>query len=184
MINPAKPERMETMKYCKTCQRLYGDEHSRCEQCGKALLPEWEEGAPVCIATADGFEVMRIESALGDAGIPCVHRPVKKNPGGSIITGNATGMVDVCVPYAALPDAVDVLIGIGALEPGSELAELAGQVQQGEGQAEGERFAELDPKKRTLWRVVSVVVLIALIFGVVFLTDTIIALIKQLVSGQ
>ena len=161
------------MKYCKKCKRMYKDNEEKCPECKKPLVEITDSNTPVYLMSATGFELQRVMSALEDAGIPSNNFRNAKSVSADAITGFDTAEYYIAVPYSAYEKAYDVCIGIGAIK--DDEAEILD-----ENLPEIEEFEDMPSGKRTAVRIISVIMLIILFGGVIYLTDFIMQLIKGL----
>ncbi len=150
---------------CRFCKEPVDEHTERCPKCG-APQKEWQEDAPVlAIQAEDDLEADRIEAALKDSGIPVSRQYTGPNSFLKTVTGNSSGAVNLYVPKEQEEQAVEVLIGIGALE---------NREPQGEetlNQPEGPRM-----RGKSIAATVLLLLLVAL---VVFSVDGIMAVVKQ-----
>lgn len=102
------------MKYCSHCCTLF-ERGVVCPDCKRELKKEIKETDPVTVIRADGFERERIVAALRDNGVPCIEQFDKRERSADAITGKLAAKVKIEVPYAALKQARDILVGIGAV---------------------------------------------------------------------
>lgn len=196
------------MKYCAHCGTLY-ERGAVCPDCGRELKKEMNQNDPVTVVRADGFERERIVAALRDNGVPCVERFDKKERSADAVTGKLAAKVKIQVPYAALEQAKDILVGIGAVKPDGEEAleqesmpsgasensirafEYSHTPQQDVQQRKKGKKNKKEPKpepeweemsrtKRNVVRIVSAILFIIVIALVIFGTDFITGIVKEL----
>lgn len=174
------------MKYCSKCRLIYPESREKC-RCGRTLkqYEALREDTPVCVARASGFEKDRITGALTDAGVPYSETPLHEKDVNEIVTGHGNIPWELCVPYASLEKAKEVLYGIGAQVEGEALEEEpeTGEEMQEKCPKENEsakenssQWEEMSNKKRWFWRIVSMILFFLLVWGVVSATDWIMAL--------
>ncbi len=155
------------MKYCLKCNHLHNDTDISCSYCNGSLTEITEENTPVFLISASDFELERIKAALKDSGIPC---DCKKNPKYNPAvksTDSDNGNTNILIPYSAYEKAYDVCVGIGA-------------IKDDEMQGIDEEFEEMSSAKRTTVRVISAILFILVVALVVYGTDAIMAIIKNL----
>ena len=150
------------MKYCPSCQRIIEGDREYCPICSRLLQNELKDNAPVFLISCGGFEKERIEAALEDQAIPYSEKMPKKERSAKIVTGDRNYQVNLFVPYSALETAKEILVGIGAEVP-KEGTETPRKPQN----AMEEEFDEMSRGKRMLWRIISIVLFIAIVFGLV-----------------
>lgn len=102
------------MKYCSHCCTLF-ERGAICPDCKRELRKEIKDNDPVTVIRADGFERERIVAALRDNGVPCIEQFDKRERSADAVTGKLTAKVKIEVPFAALEQARDILVGIGAV---------------------------------------------------------------------
>lgn len=196
------------MKYCPHCCTLF-KRGAVCPECKRELKKEIRESDPVTVVKADGFERERIVAALRDNGVPCVEQFDRKERSADAVTGKLAARVKIQVPYAALEQAKDILIGIGALAPGADDAERESMPEgaedhsakayqyshapkQGTQQRKGKKkkrkkepapepqWEEMPRLKRNIVRIVSAILFIIVVALVIFGTDLLTGFIKGL----
>lgn len=196
------------MKYCSHCCTLF-EKGAVCPDCKRELKKEIKDGDPVTVIKADGFERERITAALRDNGVPCVEQFDRKERSADAVTGKLAARVKIQVPYGALEQAKDILIGIGALTPHEDSEESGNMPEgaeertvkayqyshapkQGTQQRKGKRekrkkepkpepqWEEMPRAKRNLVRVLSAILFIIVVALVIFGTDLITGFIKEL----
>lgn len=167
------------MLYCARCQSLCEEERSVCPNCkGKKLRPP-EENDPVFFITAGKMDAGRISAALSEQGIPFETRvsgPESSAPAVCLGTAPASA-ARFFVPYGALEKSRQILESIGIFDEAGEVSypENADNVSD----MEKEDSSEMGPIKRFVWRVVSVILFILLIWAVVAATDGVIGLVEK-----
>lgn len=172
----------KAMKYCNKCKRIYNDEDITCESCkGKSKLLSIEDNnTPVNLLTAEGFELKRIQSALGDAGIPNDAALCEHNYSVNAVTGYDCSKYNVLVPFSAYEQAYDVCVGIGAIKLDNEQIVDDESITDNGAKSNEEQFEPMSRAKRTTVRVVTALLFLGLVALAVFGTDFIINLIKGL----
>ena len=165
------------MKYCKICKRIHNDDAVQCENCKKSKFDTVSGDTPVYIASASGFELQRIETALKDNNVPCTTVAQKKNYSASVVTGTDYAEYDILVPYSLYEKAYDVCVGIGAIaDDESQILDENGNPVE----IDNEMLEEMSDPKRTVIRVLSVIFLLLIISGVVLGTDFIMKFLMNL----
>ncbi len=190
------------MKYCKRCGTLY-QKGAICSDCKKPLVKEIDNNEPVYIISAYGFERSRIVAALEDNNIPCIEKKAKKENSSEDLTGKANNKVRISVPYCAYEQAVDILIGIGAIKTDSQIIdddtdistldieenhtpqneEKTYTIDRNNKNNEEEDSEEMSPKKRLAVRIISALAFILLAALAIFSVDFIAELITKLFNG-
>ncbi len=158
---------------CGFCGEELKEPAERCPKCGAAYScgDDGGEGPVLAVHAADDLEADRIEAALSDSGIPVSRQYTGVNSWVKTVTGNSSGGVNLYVPKQAEEEAVEVLIGIGALES----AEV--QPEQTEGKE------DMPPKVRAK-SVVATLLLLLLIALLVFSVDGMMTLVNGLFGGK
>ena len=161
------------MKYCKKCGRLENDEMEKCPHCKKSILTDGEpqNDFPVVLIRTSGFEKQRICSTLDSSKIPYSERIAEKQLSADAVTGMSYADYDILTPYAFYRKATDVLIGINALQNENEVFDV-------EDKSESITEDYYSVKNRVI-RVISVILLLAIVTGVVLGVDFIMALVKE-----
>lgn len=197
------------MKYCAHCCTLF-ERGAVCPDCKRELRKEIKESDPVTVIRADGFERERIVAALRDNGVPCVEQFDKKERSADAVTGKLAAKVKIEVPFAALEQAKDILVGIGAVKlDGEKVLENESMPsgasenstksfeyshtprQDAKQKKKGKKRKEKEPKPEPQWeemsrtkrnavRIVSAILFIIVVALVIFGTDFITGLVKEL----
>ena len=168
------------MKYCKNCGIILDDNVEECPSCkkGKIVNGEPEDSISVVAISASGFEKERILATLGDAKIPYSTRIVQKQFSANAVTGSNNATYDILVPYRFYVDAINLLVGINAIKLNEkqieELEKIPDKNQRDE--FDGEDYYST---KNKIIRMVSVILLLAVMAGVVLGVDAVMALIKS-----
>ena len=171
------------MKYCARCKKLYFKiTDSRCPICNKKLIENPNHFSPVYIVTANGFELERIRAALNSADIPYSYQNEKRETGIRILNSAPPENCEVFVPISAYCDAMDILVGIGAVKddkiPDVNDDEMA-KLNEAKKEA-AETDEELSPKKARIIRILSFIAFLMILAAAVYLADFIIALVKNM----
>ena len=166
------------MRYCTRCKCLYkNDQTESCPVCGRKTITDPSHFSPVRIVTANGFELERIRAALEDGDIPYSYQEAPRDAGIQILNAAPPENCDVFVPLSAYQQAVELLIGIGALQEDAIPDEADPVLQKAQKEAAEE---ELPPQKAKMIRIVSGIGFLLLLVLVVWLTDFVMEFIIQL----
>ena len=170
------------MKYCKKCRRMYQDSEQFCTECKKhyPLDAIDDDTTPVYLTSASGFELDRIQAALEDSSIPSTSQAQPKSLSADAVTGSDISDRDILVPYAALDEARDVCIGIGAIKPEGEEVQIDEQDVEDAVDSDIDEAEMMSPAKRTTIKIVSAILLIIIACLVIWGTDAITGWIKGL----
>lgn len=170
------------MKYCSKCKKIYFDfEGERCPSCNRKLIDEPNHFSPVYIITANGFELERIRAALESADIPYSYQNEKRETGIRILNSAPPENCEVFVPVSAYQDAVDVLVGIGAItednipEINKDDIEKLNKTKKEAAKEE----EELSPGKARIIRIFSFIGFLLILAATVYFADVIVALVKN-----
>lgn len=159
------------MQYCKKCQVLCEGE---CPCCGNRKLDQPGPEDPVRLTETAGFQSSMLEGLLEDNGIPYEKR-LSRGSDAALGRREDGAAYRYYVPY-------------GAYEQAGELCVVAKPPEQQETQppedpqgpeapqtytVKGETFEVMPPKKRRFWRIVSVLLFLAVIAVVVFASDAV-----------
>ena len=168
--------------YCSRCHRLY-DDLKVCPECKVELTNGVDGRKPVTITSAYGFEKDRITAALEDSDIPYATRTEKKEKFANVIAGMDNVSYRIEVPFSYYKRANEILVGINAAEPDETEAETEAEVGDIPPQLEeklkkdAEEFENMSPTKRTVVRILSIILLIVVawlvIAGVDFVANAI-----------
>lgn len=165
--------------YCNSCHRLFEDEQT-CPFCkNKPLTKNIDINKPVTVVSAYGIERDRITAALEDSGIPYATRAERREVTANAVTGLDTAKYRIEVPYSYYKKAMEVLIGINAVNPEQYSEDDVDQSADGESAADDE-FEDMPPSKRTAVRIISALLFILVAALVIFGTDFIAGIIKGL----
>mgnify|MGYP003490638502 FL=1 len=176
------------MLYCPKCQVLSTDDKI-CPSCGSKKLREPEQNDPVLLLTADEAKTEMIEAAFEEHNIPYEERISGLGGPPSIILGKvANTNKNIFVPFGQIDACEELLNGIGILD--AEDAEIqkreneAADIQARELADDESESAEMSPGKRFLWRAVSVVLFIAIVWAVVSAADYAAGALKDFFAGR
>ena len=175
------------MRYCPVCKRVFFDSDDYCAKCRKKTKEIKDINEPVRLAVVGGTERAMVKGILDDSDIPYQEEIV--SPRGvvnDIITGYDVKLsnVSLLVPFSAVVKAKE-LTGSLELEDnyiGSFLDDIQKEVENYKN-GTSDKLKPMSRSKRTTIKVVSALLLFALIALVVFGTDYIIELIKKLFGG-
>lgn len=162
------------MKYCSKCKKIYINiEENRCPRCSRKLIDEPSHYSPVRLITANGFEFERIRAAIDSAEIPYSYHQAERDAGLMILNSAPPENIDIFVPLSAYDDAINILVGIGALKE-DELAEMDNHTQEQFRKAKKEASEEeLSPKKAGIIRLLSAVGFLLALLAACWLADLI-----------
>ena len=96
------------------------------------------------------------------------------------VTGSDKTDKDILVPYAAVEEARDVCIGIGAIKPESEEVKIDEQSVEDAASSDIEEYEGMSPAKRTTVKIVSAILLIIIACLLIWGTDAVTGWIKGL----
>ncbi|MCH5202110.1 MAG: hypothetical protein J1F17_02785 [Oscillospiraceae bacterium] len=172
------------MLYCPKCKKLYNDGTERCTCKNKKLKPVTHKNTPVTVCEVSGVDRERVRAALEDAAIPS-YEIKKKSISYEPITGGDIADVYVVVPYQAYEKAYDICVGIGVINPDDNSVETEEVLKdinskKSDFDKNADDFMEMSSSKRTLVRIVSGVLLIAVFCVFIWGVDYLIELIKGL----
>lgn len=170
------------MKYCPKCKKLYNnDTLTHCSECSRKLVSDPHYSSPVKLITANGFEFERIRAAIDSAEIPYSYQEAKNDAGIQILNSAPPENCDIFVPLNAYSDAVDVLIGIGALKDNP--AELSSSdMEKLRSESKKAHEEELPEDKARLIRILSLIAFLIILVGVVFATDALMGFLRGLIG--
>ncbi len=174
--------RSNKMKYCSKCKKLYNnDTLTHCADCSRRLISDPHYSSPVRLVTANGFEFERIRAAIDSAEIPYSYQEAKNDTGIQILNSAPPENCDIFVPLNAYRDAVDILIGIGALnDVPVELSEQ--DINKLKDDTKKAKEEELPEDKARLIRILSIIAFLIVLAGVAFATDALTGWIKSLIG--
>ena len=155
------------MLYCPKCQVLSTDDEF-CPSCGSKKLRAPEPDDPTLLITANEIKAEMIESAFEDHNILYEERICGLGGSPSVIFGKTTNTnFNIFVPFSELDTAANLLNGIGILDE-SDTSLLD---EKEEDTDDEENTGEMDPRKKIIWRIASVALLILVIWGIVTAAD-------------
>ena len=160
------------MKICPKCKKIYDESEVTCSDCRKKLKNIENKNTPVGVCKVSGVDRMRVHAALEDAGIPSGEQRVKSKVSAEAIT----------VPYQVYDKALDICIGIGVVDDDTIDEKTKEDIESKKEQYDKdiEEFEEMTPKKRTLVRIVSALLLILIFCLFIWGADWLIDFIKTL----
>lgn len=161
------------MKYCPKCKRLYNDNDEVCSECKTRLTDITDNLTAVYLLSASGFELQRIKAAFEDSGIPCECSAKKHSYSADAVTGYDSAEYDILVPFSAYERAYDTCVGIGAIKLENE--EILDEPVEYK-----EEYQQMSKKKRVTVKVVSAFLFLLLVAAVIYGTDFITGIIKNL----
>ncbi len=174
------------MKICKECKKMYNGADNRCAECNKKYKVIDDINEPVRICVAGGLERNMVCGALKDNDIPFVERQHgPQSVANEIVTGFDAKLVNVAVlvPYSAVVKAYEILkpleINLDDIEP--LLEQISKDIE--EYKADIVKSESMSSAKRTTVKVISALLFILLMAAVIFGTDYIMELIKNLFGG-
>ena len=175
--------RNNIMKYCKKCNFLTKDNTTTCNKCNKPLSDfDAKANTPVIAVTAQGFEKERICTFLTENDIPFSVRVATKKgvtTQSNAVTGNIKAMHDIIVPYEFYYKAMELLVGINAVQLSEdELNRLTESLENEANHNNNFNADDYFSVKNRVIRIVSAVAFFALVAVVIFGVDAIAALIK------
>ncbi|MEE0265549.1 MAG: hypothetical protein UD936_07990 [Acutalibacteraceae bacterium] len=171
------------MKYCKKCNFLTKDNIDICTECNSTLSDfDAKPDIPVIAVTAQGFEKERICAMLTEEDIPFSVRLVTKKRvkiQQNAVDGVSKAMHDIIVPYEYYYKAMELLVGINAVQlSDDELESLTEALENEENNTEAPDVGDYFSVKNRVVRIVSAFAFFALVAAVVFGVDAIAAFIK------
>lgn len=169
------------MKYCTHCKLIFSNDNKiNCPKCRKKLISNPNHYSAVNIITANGFELERICSALTDADIPFSVQETRNDTGIKILNSAPPENSNIFVPLSSYEDALNTLIGINAVKD-NHIPEFDDEMQDELKKAKASAQKEdISPKKRFWVKILSFIGFLAILAGVVYLTDYLMSLIKPL----
>ena len=171
------------MKYCSKCKKIHlNKELTNCPQCRRKLIENPSHYSPVNVITANGFELERIRSALTNADIAFSVKEEKYDTGLQILNTAPPENCSFYVPLSHYDQAVEVLIGIGALKT-DPLADLDKEDEVFlEKSREQEKNDELPESKARLIRIFSLLAFLAFLVGFAYLVDWLLSFVTPLLG--
>ncbi|MBQ9674168.1 MAG: hypothetical protein IJV39_06035 [Ruminococcus sp.] len=175
------------MLYCTKCRTIYNDKDTVCNNCHKKLREITDKNTPVAVCHSSGVDKERIRAALESAGIPSGSVAAPKSFACEPLTGgDTTTDVMITVPYQAYSKAYDICVGIGAIQPDTEVdnSDITDDIfeKQSQFDKDAEEFQEMSPAKRTTVRILSAILLIIFFSGVIWGFDFLLNTLKGLIG--
>lgn len=177
------------MKFCSACKKLFSDTESICPNCKKKLKVLTDINEPVRLSVVGGTERALLIGMLNDNDIPFVEQNIQpQGVANELVTGYDVKLsnIAVIVPFSALPKAIELCSSIESvkLEPLPLIDEITKCVEDYK-KENGDNKDEkpMSPALRTTIKVITAIIFLALISLVVFGTDYIMELIKNLFGG-
>lgn len=175
------------MKFCPDCKKLHNSSLEKCIECKKAYKEIEDINEPVLLCVVGGIERNMICGALSDRDIPYLEQTYgSQGVANEIVTGYDAKLlnISILVPYSALPKAYEIAQAVGVVDDEmSDIVETAITDIEKYKESLG-KDNNMTRAKRTTVKVMSVILLLALVAGVVWGTDYIIELIKNLFGGN
>lgn len=176
------------MKYCSGCKKLHLDEHTQCADCRKKLKEIKDINEPVLLCVIGGVDRSVVNGALTDANIPYAEQQYGKL---GVVNETVTGYdakllnIAVLVPYSALPKAYEVIqsVGIDARFDETILETAKADIEKYKLSLKNNEENTMSAAKRTTVKVLSAIAFLILVALVVFGTDYVMELIKNLFGG-
>lgn len=157
------------MLYCPKCQLLCLDSEA-CPSCGTKKLREPEPDDPVLLLTADEIKTEMIEAVFEENNQLYEERVCGLGGPPSVVFGkNANTNYNIFVPFGELESAQTLLHGIGILDTSDKPEDTV--MTEEEEDTETEEPEELSSGKRTIFRILSVILFILAVWGVVAVSD-------------
>ena len=172
---------VKIMLYCPKCQVL--TDETLCPSCGGKKLRDPQPEDPALLITADEVKAEMIESVFKENHISYEERISGLGGPSSVIFGKtAITNKNIFVPFGQLDACDELLNGIGILE--TEDVQLQEQEYEQEEQpaAQKPEEKEMSRRARFLWRAVSAVMFIILVWGVVLVADYVANALKALLT--
>lgn len=177
------------MKFCSECKRAHMDDVNICPVCDRKLKSIQDINEPVLLCVTGGVERSIVCGALTDAQIPYIETVYgKQGVSNDLVTGYDVKLsnIAITVPYSALPKAYDVLLSVGienddikpiAQKAQADIEEYKSKLK------ETNKDKPMSNAKKTTVKVLSAIGFLVLVAAVVFGTDYVIELIKNLLGG-
>ncbi len=176
------------MKFCNDCKKLYADTDSVCLSCNKNLKEIKDINEPVMLCVVGGVERSALCGALRDAQIPFVERQHgKMGVANEIVTGYDAKLLnlEILVPYSALPKAYEIAKQLELCDDSleSKVEQVEADVEKYKESLKADEAVPMSRKKRTTIKVLSAIAFIIVLALVIFGTDYVMELIKNLFGG-
>lgn len=176
------------MKYCSECKKLYLGDDTLCTDCKKKLKEISDINEPVLLCVIGGVDRSVVNGALADAEIPFVEQQYGKlGVVNETVTGYDAKLLNIAVhvPYSALPKAYEVIAGVGIEARFSDevLEKAKSDIEKYKNGLNEDKDETMSNAKRTTVKVLSAIAFLILVALVVFGTDYVMELIKNLFGG-
>ncbi len=176
------------MKFCSECKKLYNGTDTICTDCNKKYKEITDINEPVQLCVIGGIERNMICGALKDAQIPFVEKQYGKvGVSNEIVTGYDAKLLNIAieVPYSAIPKAYEILKSVGINNDSIEgvLQQVEYDINAYKEKLKQDKEPEMSSTKRTTVKVLSAIAFLILVALVVFGTDYVMELIKNLFGG-
>ena len=175
------------MKFCKDCKKLYDGADTICTDCNKKYSDIADINEPVQLCVVGGVERNLVTGALRDAQIPFVEKQYgQMGVANEIVTGYDAKLLNISieVPYSAVPKAYDAIKGVGIDNDAIEclLDKINADIDKYKQTMQSDD-TEMSVAKRTTVKVLSAIAFIILAALVIFGTDYLMELLKNLLGG-
>ena len=176
------------MKFCKECKKLYDGTDAMCPECRKKYIEISDINEPVRLCVTGGVERSAICGALRDAEIPFVEQQYgKMGVANEIVTGYDAKLLNVAilVPYSAIPKAYEIARSLELCDDSFESIVKKALIDIEDYKKNGaqKKDTQMSNAKRTTVKVLSAIAFFILVALVVFGTDYVIELFKNLFGG-
>lgn len=164
------------MKHCPKCKKLYLDNDTHCKECkNKGLVAVEDKKTSVFLCNCNASQREFVMNALRENNIACSYES-QSQPNSMAMEG-----FNIIVPFGMYKQAVDVAVGIGAMDADEEIIQNIDVCQNEKFEKDTvQAFEEMSPAKRTTVRLLSALALIVLFSLVIFGVDYVMAFIKNL----
>lgn len=176
------------MKFCKECKKLHDGNDTMCLHCRKKYIELTDINEPVQLCVVGGLDRNAVCGALRDADIPFVEQQYgKMGVANEIVTGYDAKLLNVAilVPYSAIPKAHEITMWLGLSDESFDsIAEQAKKdIEKYKLKTTEKNEGKMSDAKRTTIKVLSAIAFFILVALVVFGTDYVMELIKNLFGG-
>ncbi len=175
------------MKFCSSCKRLCSGADPVCTDCNKSYKEIEDINEPVLLCVVGGVDRSVACGALNDKGIPFVEKQYGKlGVSNEIVTGYDAKLLNIAieVPYSAVPKAYETLksVGVECKVDDDILEQIKADIEEYKLNMTNDD-SPMSDKKRTLVRALSAIAFIVVVALVIWGTDYILELIKNLFGG-
>ncbi|MBQ7132994.1 MAG: hypothetical protein IJO20_00690 [Ruminococcus sp.] len=175
------------MKFCSSCRKLCSVAEAVCADCNKGYNEINDINEPVLICVVGGVDRSVACGALNDANIPFVEKQYGKiGVSNEIVTGYDAKLLNIAieVPYSAVPKAYEALasVGVECKVDDDILEQTKADIEEYKRKMKNDDI-QMSDKKRTAVRVLSAIAFIVLVALVIWGTDYVMELIKNLFGG-